>query len=133
MQRRARGAGRAQRRHHLRDDLGLGQGPYIYMCVYVYVCLVYMGLWWPAGSNEDTDFDPNILSPLLFFRQFRIIATDRPTYNEDPEAMARGQMRPREKERNWERVKEDMKVRVDVGVLWLDGSGWGCGTSVGDG
>lgn len=42
--------------------------------------------------------------------QFRIIATDRPTYNEDPEAMARGQMRPRDKDRNWARVKEDMQV-----------------------
>jgi len=38
----------------------------------------------------------------------RVTATDRPTYNEDPEAMARGQMRPRPEGLNWERVRGDL-------------------------
>ncbi|TFJ86361.1 hypothetical protein NSK_002569 [Nannochloropsis salina CCMP1776] len=40
----------------------------------------------------------------------RVTATDRPTYNEDPEAMARGQMRPRPEDLGWERVKTQLNT-----------------------
>jgi hypothetical protein len=34
----------------------------------------------------------------------RVVSTDVPLYNEDPEAMARGQMRPRRQDLNWQAV-----------------------------
>lgn len=40
----------------------------------------------------------------------RVTATDRPTYNEDPEAMARGQMRPRPEDLGWEQVKAQLNT-----------------------
>lgn len=49
----------------------------------------------------------------------RVTSTDRPTYNEDPEAMARGQMRPRALDLTWDKVKADMQARFGLSAAEL--------------
>jgi len=44
-------------------------------------------------------------------RVTRVVSTDIPLFNEDPEAVARGQMRPRAVEYTWSKIKEELGVR----------------------